>query len=152
MLRAVIQRLVLFHYDQGSRAGAVIESLANRYNFKGYLQCDGFAGYGLLWETDKITKSINCEIGIFLVALDKKSVKGLKPKQRLRGRSFCELYLLVSMLSYRDTADMLNRVLHRDECNSVNTSTLEDWLESHGESLSEDYMFKAEEFLDSYDV
>ena len=35
MVRAVIQRLVLFHYDQGSRAGAVIESLANRYNFTG---------------------------------------------------------------------------------------------------------------------
>ena len=31
------QRLVLFHYDQGSRAGAVIESLANRYNFKDHL-------------------------------------------------------------------------------------------------------------------
>ena len=23
----------------------MIESLANRYNFKGYLQCDGFVGY-----------------------------------------------------------------------------------------------------------
>ena len=31
MVRAVMERLVLFHYDQGSRAGAVIESLANRY-------------------------------------------------------------------------------------------------------------------------
>ena len=41
MVRAVMERLVLFHYDQGSRAGAVIESLANKHNFKGYLQCDG---------------------------------------------------------------------------------------------------------------
>lgn len=39
MIRAVVERLVLFHYDQGSRAGAVIESLAKRHNFKGYLQC-----------------------------------------------------------------------------------------------------------------
>ena len=45
MVRAVMERLVLFHYDQGSRAGAVIESLTNRYNFRGYLQCDGFGGY-----------------------------------------------------------------------------------------------------------
>ena len=47
----VMERLVLFHYDQGSRAGAVIESLANRYNFKGYLQCDGFAGYETAFKT-----------------------------------------------------------------------------------------------------
>ena len=51
MVRAVMERLVLFHYDQGSRAGAVIESLANRYNFKSYLQCDGFAGYETAFKT-----------------------------------------------------------------------------------------------------
>ena len=45
MVRSVMKKLVIFHYDQGSRAGAVIESLANQYHFKGYLQCDGFAGY-----------------------------------------------------------------------------------------------------------
>ena len=33
MVRAVMERLVLFHYDQGSRAGAVIERLANRHHF-----------------------------------------------------------------------------------------------------------------------
>ena len=47
---------------------------------------------------------------------------------------------------------MLNRVLHRNECNSVRTSTLEDWVESYGESLSDGYMSKAEEILDSYNV
>jgi hypothetical protein len=85
--------------------------------------------------------------------VDKKAVKSLKPKQRLRSRSFCELNLrLVSKLSYRETADVLNRVLHRDESVSVKTSTLEDWVESYGESLSEGYMSKAEEILDSYDI
>ena len=85
--------------------------------------------------------------------MDKKAVKSLKPKQRLRSRAFCELNLrLVSKLSYRETADVLNRVLHRDESVSVKTSTLEDWVESYGESLSEGYMSKAEEILDSYDI
>ena len=85
--------------------------------------------------------------------MDKKAVKGLKPKQRLRSRSFCELNLrLVSKLSYRKTADVLNRVLHREECNSIKSSTLEDWVESYGESLSDGYMSKAEEILDSYNV
>ena len=59
---------------------------------------------------------------------------------------------LVGKLSYRETADVLNRVLHRDESVSVKTSTLEDWVESYGESLSEGYMSKAEEILDSYDI
>ena len=45
MVRSVMEKLVIFHYHKGSRAGAVIESLANQYHFKGYLQCDGFAGY-----------------------------------------------------------------------------------------------------------
>ena len=47
---------------------------------------------------------------------------------------------------------MLNRVLHRDESVSIKTSTLEDWVESYGESLSEGYMSQAEEILDSYNV
>ena len=85
--------------------------------------------------------------------MDKKAIKGLKPKQRLRSRSFCELNLqLISKLSYRETADVLNRVLHRGESGSVKTSTLEDWVESYGESLSEGYMTKAESILDSYNV
>ena len=60
MVRAVMERLVLFHYDQGSRAGAVIESLANRYNFKGYLQCDGFAGYETAFRTNPDVRLVNC--------------------------------------------------------------------------------------------
>lgn len=85
--------------------------------------------------------------------MDKKSAKGLKPKQRLRSRSFSELNLrLVTRLSYRDTTDVLNRVLHREECNSVKTSTLEDWVESFGASLSESYESKAEDILESYDI
>lgn len=85
--------------------------------------------------------------------MDKKSTKGLKPKQRLRSTSFRELNLqLVSKLSYRDTTDVLNRVLHREEYDSVKTSTLEDWVESFGESLSDGYTSKAEKILESYNI
>ena len=59
----------------------------------------------------------------------------MKPKQRLRSLSFSELNLrLVSQLSYRETTDVLNRVLHREESKEVKTSTLEDWVESYGKS------------------
>ena len=77
----------------------------------------------------------------------------MKPKQRLRSVSFSELNLrLATQLSYRETTDMLNRVLHREESKEVKTSTLEDWVESFGKSLSEGYMSKAEDILDSYSI
>ena len=51
MVRSVMEKLVIFHYDMGSRSGSVIESLASQYHFKGYLQCDGFAGYETAFKT-----------------------------------------------------------------------------------------------------
>ena len=60
MVRSVMERLVIFHYDKGSRAGSVIESLANQYHFKGYLQCDGFAGYETAFKTNPDVRLVNC--------------------------------------------------------------------------------------------
>lgn len=77
----------------------------------------------------------------------------MKPKQRLRSTSFREIMLrLVSNLSYREATEVLNRALHREECNSVKTSTLEDWVESFGKTLSEGYQSRAEQILELYNV
>lgn len=73
MVRSVMEKLVIFHYDGGSRAGSVIESLANHYHFKGYLQCDGFAGYETAFKTNPDVKLLNCLVHIrrhFELALD----------------------------------------------------------------------------------
>ena len=73
MVRSVMEKLVIFHYDKGSRAGAVIESLANQYHFKGYLQCDGFAGYETAFKTNPGVRLVNCLVHIrrhFEQALD----------------------------------------------------------------------------------
>ena len=73
MVRSVMERLVIFHYDGGSRAGAVIESLANQYNFKGYFQCDGFAGYETAFKANPDVRLLNCLVHIrrhFEQALD----------------------------------------------------------------------------------
>ena len=73
MVRSVMEKLVIFHYDGGSRAGAVIESLANHYHFKGYLQCDGFAGYETAFKTSPNVWLLNCLVHIrrhFEQALD----------------------------------------------------------------------------------
>ena len=45
MARAVMEGLSAFFYNDGSRAGDVIKEKTDKYNFKGYLQCDGFQGY-----------------------------------------------------------------------------------------------------------
>lgn len=73
MVRSVMEKLVIFHYDGGSRAGVVIESLANHYHFKGYLQCDGFAGYETAFKTNPDVRLLNCLVHIrrhFEQALD----------------------------------------------------------------------------------
>lgn len=73
MVRSVMEKLVIFHYDGGSRAGSVIESLANQYHFKGYLQCDGFAGYETAFKTNPDVRLLNCLVHIrrhFEQALD----------------------------------------------------------------------------------
>ena len=73
MARSVMEKLVIFHYDKGSRAGAVIESLANQYHFKDYLQCDGFAGYETAFKTSPDVQLVNCLVHIrrhFEQALD----------------------------------------------------------------------------------
>ncbi|WP_300792350.1 IS66 family transposase, partial [uncultured Bacteroides sp.] len=73
MVRSVMEKLVIFHYDGGSRAGVVIESLANQYHFKGYLQCDGFAGYETAFKTNPDVRLLNCLVHIrrhFEQALD----------------------------------------------------------------------------------
>ena len=73
MVRSVMEKQVIFHYDEGSRAGAVIESLTNQYHFKGYLQCDGFAGYETAFKTNPDVRLLNCLVHIrrhFEQALD----------------------------------------------------------------------------------
>ena len=60
MVRSVMEKLVIFHYDMGSRSGSVIESLVSQYHFKGYLQCDGFAGYETAFKTNPDVRLVNC--------------------------------------------------------------------------------------------
>lgn len=54
MVRSVMEKLIIFHYYGGSRAGAIIESLAYQHHFNGCLQCDGFAGYEAAFKTNPV--------------------------------------------------------------------------------------------------
>lgn len=48
MTRAVMEKLLFFHYDNGSRSGQTVKNLLEP--FKGYLQCDGYSAYNLFEE------------------------------------------------------------------------------------------------------
>lgn len=62
--RAVIERLVVFFYDEGSRAGSVIKDKTDEYNFNGYLQCDGFGGYTAAYKSSVDVRLVNCLVHI----------------------------------------------------------------------------------------
>ena len=57
-LRAVVERLVLFHYSEGSRGGKVIQEKAK--NYKGYMQCDGFVGYETAFKANPDVRLVAC--------------------------------------------------------------------------------------------
>ena len=50
MVRAVMEKLVIFHYGDGSRSGQTIRKLLK--DFKGYLQSDGYSAYNVFEGTE----------------------------------------------------------------------------------------------------
>ena len=52
MLKAVMEKLVIFHYDDGSRSGQTIRKLLK--DFKGYLQSDGYSAYNVFEGTEGV--------------------------------------------------------------------------------------------------
>ena len=64
MTRAVMEKLVVFFYDDGSRAGKVIKEQTDKHHFKGYLQCDGFGGYTAAYKSSTDVRLVNCMVHI----------------------------------------------------------------------------------------
>lgn len=77
----------------------------------------------------------------------------MKPKQKVQSLSFQALWLdLVGELSFRRSANVLNRLLHRKTGTCVSSSTLEERTESFGKSLSEAYTSQAESIHKAYNI
>lgn len=64
MVRDVMERQVVFFYDEGSRAGSVIKDLTDKHHFQGYLQCDGFSGYTAAYKPGGGVTLVNCLVHI----------------------------------------------------------------------------------------
>lgn len=73
MARAVMEGLVAFFYDEGSRAGRVIKDKTDGHNFHGYLQSDGYGGYTAAFKPGGGVTLVGCMVHIrraFEKALD----------------------------------------------------------------------------------
>ena len=60
MSRAVMEKLVVFFYNDGSRSGDVIKTKTDKYKFEGYLQCDGYGGYTAAFRSNAPVRLIFC--------------------------------------------------------------------------------------------
>ena len=134
MVRAVMERLVLFHYDQGSRAGSVIESLANRYGFKGYLQCDGFAGYETAFKTNPGVRLVNC-----MVHIRRHFEQALGENRPVAEHALGEIQHLYRIEHMCDEAQMSfdERKAKRQELSKPILEAMKLWMETEGVKYSE---------------
>ena len=134
MVRAVMERLVLFYYDQGSRAGAVIESLANRYNFRGYLQCDGFAGYETAFKTNPDVLLVNC-----MVHIRRHLEQALDENRPMAEHGLKEIQHLYKIEHICDDAQMSfdERKAKRQELSRPIMEAMKLWMETEGVKYSE---------------
>ena len=134
MVRAVMERLVLFHYDQGSRAGAVIESLADRYNFKGYLQCDGFAGYETAFKANPNVRMVNC-----MVHIRRHFEQALDENRPMAEHALGEIQHLYKIEHMCDDAGMSpdERKAKRNELSRHIMEAMKAWMETEGVKYSD---------------
>ena len=134
MVRAVIERLVLFYYDQGSRAGAVIEALSKRYNFKGYLQCDGFAGYETAFKTNPDVLLVNC-----MVHIRRHFEQALDENRQMAEYALSEIQHLYKIEHMCDDAGLSpeERKAKRQELSKPIMEAMKLWMETEGVKYSE---------------
>ena len=134
MVRAVMERLVLFHYDQGSRAGAVIERLANRHHFKGYLQCDGFAGYETAFKASPDVRLVNC-----MVHIRRHFEQALDENRQTAEHALKEIQHLYRIEHMCDDAGMSfdERKAKRQELSKPIMEAMKVWMETEGVKYSE---------------
>lgn len=134
MVRAVMERLVLFYYDNGSRAGAVIESLAKQYNFKGYLQCDGFVGYESAFRANPDVVLVNC-----MTHLRRRFEQALDENKAMAEHALTEIQHLYQIERQCDEAGLSydERKAKRQELARPIMEAMKVWMETEGVKYSQ---------------
>lgn len=134
MVRAVMERLVFFYYDNGSRAGAVIESLAKQYNFKGYLQCDGFVGYESAFKANPDVVLVNC-----MTHLRRRFEQALDENKAMAEHALTEIQHLYQIERQCNEAGLSydERKAKRQELARPIMEAMKVWMETEGVKYSQ---------------
>lgn len=129
MARAVMERLVAFFYDDGSRAGDVIKEKTDRYNFHGYLQCDGFGGYTAAYKSNADVCLVNC-----LVHIRRHWEPALKENRKVASWFLGKIRELYHIEHECDKAgtDCNQRKAERQEHSKPIMEELKSWMETKG--------------------
>ena len=129
-----MERLVIFYYDEGSRAGAVIERLANKYGFGGYLQCDGFAGYETAFKTNPAVTLVNC-----MVHIRRHFEKALDENKTAAEYALTQIQHLYKIEHLCDDAGLTpdERKAKRQELAKPIILAIKQWMETEGVKYSE---------------
>ena len=134
MIRAVISKLVIFYYYNGSRAGAVIETLARKHKYKGYLQCDGFAGYETAFKNNPDVTLINC-----MVHIRRHLEQALDENREAAQHAITEIQHLYKIEHMCDDANLTveERLRKRQELSRPIMIALKTWMETEGVKYSQ---------------
>ena len=127
MVREVEQRLVLFHYNNGSRSGTVIEELTKGY--KGYFQCDGFEGYEHAFKTRPDVLIVNC-----MAHIRRHFEQALQENREMAEHALKEIQLLYRIEHNCDEKELTaeKRKEERQEKSKPIMEALKLWMETEG--------------------
>lgn len=127
LVRAVEQRLVLFHYNNGSRSGTVIEKLTEGFN--GYFQCDGFDGYESAFKTRKDVHIVNC-----MAHIRRHFEQAIKENKEMAEHALKEIQLLYRIEHDCDERELTaeQRKQERQEKSKPIMQALKLWMETEG--------------------
>ena len=127
MVRAVVERLVLFHYDKGSRSGTVIGQLAK--DFKGYFQCDGFEGYESAFKVNPNVRLVNC-----MAHIRRYFEQALAENRQMAEHALKEIQLLYRIEQDCDQKQLTEneRMGKRQELAGPIMDALKLWMETEG--------------------
>ena len=129
MSRAVMERLVVFFYHEGSRSGDVEKARTSRYGFRGYMQCDGFGDYTAAYRSSADVRLVHCMVHIrreWEKALDENRKAASWFLGRIRG-----LYHIEHECD-RAGMDHEARRLERQARSMPVMEEMKEWLETEG--------------------
>ena len=124
MVRAVMEKQVIFHYDDGSRSGQTIRNLLK--DFKGYLQSDGYAAYNI-FEGKKEVCLVGC-----LAHIRRHYEVAKEENESLAGYVLAQIQQLyrIEQIADQEKLTYEQRMLRRQEQALPILEQLEKWMET----------------------